>query len=367
MTIDVDIRHRLGNFAIEAKFRNDGHLTALFGASGSGKSSLINMIAGLIQPSTGRIAIDGRVLVDTERGINVPSHRRRIGYVFQEARLFPHLTVRQNLAFGQWFAPAKDRITDTRRVIDLLGVGELLDRMPNGLSGGEKQRVAIGRALFSNPQLLLMDEPLASLDQARKAEILPYIERLRDETEVPIIYVSHSVAEIARLATDIVVMAAGKVTASGSTAEIMQRLDLMPAEERDEAGTVLDMAVVSHDSDFDMTLLRSAVGDMRVPGLLGETGSRIRLRLRARDIIVADRKPEGLSALNLLQGKISSIDHNGALTDLKIDCAGTLVMARITRQSAAQLRLAVGMPVHAVVKTVSIDAAGAFHGARPAH
>jgi molybdate transport system ATP-binding protein len=367
MTIDVDIKHQLGSFPIEAKFKNDGRLTALFGASGSGKSSVINMIAGLIQPRMGRIAIDGRVLVDTERGINVASHKRRVGYVFQEARLFPHLTVRQNLAFGQWFAPAKDRMTDTKRVIDLLGVGELLDRMPNLLSGGEKQRVAIGRALLSNPQLLLMDEPLASLDQARKAEILPYIERLRDETEVPVIYVSHSVAEIARLATDIVVIAEGRVTASGTTAEIMQRLDLMPAEERDEAGTVLDMVVISHDREFDMTLLRSAVGDMRVPGHVGEIGNHVRLRLRARDIIVADRKPEGLSALNLLKGKIFSIDHGGALTDLKIDCAGTMIMARITRQSSAQLKLTVGMPVYAVVKTASIDAAGMVRGGRPSH
>ena len=359
MTIDVDITHRLGDFQIGAKFKSTGRLTALFGASGSGKSSVISMIAGLIRPNVGRITVDERVMIDTTRSVNVPSHKRRIGCVFQEARLFPHLSVRQNLAYGQWFATAKDRTTDTARVIDLLGVGELLERMPNRLSGGEKQRVAIGRALFSSPKLLLMDEPLAALDQARKAEILPYIERLRDETQIPIIYVSHSVAEVARLATDIVVISNGKVTACGPTPDIMQRLDLMPAEERDETGTVLDMMVASYDDGFDMTLLRSAVGEIRTPGQLGKVGKLVRLRLRARDVIIANQKPRGLSALNLLQGKISSISNVGPLTDVKIDCAGTIIMSRITRQSSEHLKLAAGMPVYAVVKTASIDAANA--------
>src|SRR5262245_24496700 len=186
MTLAVDIRHRLGNFQLEASFTTGGGLVALFGRSGSGKTSIINIIAGLIRPHQGRVAIGEEVLVDTARRVFVPRHRRRIGYVFQEGRLFPHLTVRQNLLYGRWFVPQADRRDDLGRVVDLLGIGSILERAPGKLSGGEKQRVAIGRALLASPRLLLMDEPLASLDEARKAEILPYIERLRDQSRVPI-------------------------------------------------------------------------------------------------------------------------------------------------------------------------------------
>lgn len=355
MTIAVDILERLGDFQLDARFASAGRLTALFGPSGSGKSSLINFIAGLIKASDGNVTIDGRVLFDSDKRINVPSHKRRIGYVFQEARLFPHMTVRQNLAYGRWFAPAEDRGTDARGVIDLLGLQPILERMPNRLSGGEKQRVAFGRALLSGPKLLLMDEPLASLDQARKSEIMPYIERLRDETKVPIIYVSHSVAEVARLATDIVVMSNGMVIASGSTGEILQRSDLMPVEEQGEAGSLLEMAVVSFDDRFGITLLRSAVGEIRVPGRFAAIGKTIRLRVRARDVLIASQRPEGLSALNLLQGKIAEINRHGPLVDVKIDCAGTAITSRITYQSSESLKLAIGMPIFAILKTASID------------
>ncbi len=245
MTLLVDVRHRLGAFELDAAFETSGRLVALFGPSGSGKTTLVNLIGGLMRPSEGKIAVDGSTLVDTAAGIFVPRHKRRIGYVFQDARLFPHMTVSQNLRYGRWFAPAGERYADFGHVVELLGIGQLLERRPSLLSGGEKQRVAIGRALLASPKLVLMDEPLASLDEARKAEIMPYIERLRDETKIPIVYVSHSVAEVARLATDIVVLAGGKVTASGSTSEILQRLDLLPEEERGEGGAVLDMEVAA--------------------------------------------------------------------------------------------------------------------------
>ncbi|MBN9270571.1 MAG: molybdenum ABC transporter ATP-binding protein, partial [Mesorhizobium sp.] len=244
MSLLVDIAHRQGSFGIEARFESAGRLTALFGPSGSGKTTLINMIAGLVRPRTGRIVVDGRVLVDSEAGIFVPRHKRRIGMVFQDARLFPHMSVASNLRYGRWFTPAAERYADMKAVVELLGIGQLLDRRPAKLSGGEKQRVAIGRALLASPKLLLMDEPLASLDEARKAEIMPYIERLRDETKIPIVYVSHSIAEVARLASDVVMLAQGKVAAFGPTTEIMRRLDLLPAEERGEGGAVLDMKVL---------------------------------------------------------------------------------------------------------------------------
>ncbi len=213
--LEVDFEHRLGAFELDIHFRTGLGLTALFGRSGAGKTSIVNAIAGLIRPANGRIVVGGSVLTDTESGIRAPVHKRRVGYVFQEARLFPHLTVRQNLLFGRWFGPRSAPWAQLDDVVDLLGIGSLLDRRPVRLSGGEKQRVAIGRALLANPLLLLMDEPLASLDGRLKDEILPYIERLRDQANVPIVYVSHAVSEVTRLASTIVLISDGRVRAVG--------------------------------------------------------------------------------------------------------------------------------------------------------
>ena len=232
--LSVSITHRLGNFTLDAAFESQGGLTALFGRSGAGKTSLINAIAGLYRPDTGRIAIDGVVLTDTASAIFVAAHRRRVGYVFQEGRLFPHLSVRQNLAYGRWFAPKITGGGEFDQIVELLGIAPLLTRRPANLSGGEKQRVAIGRALLARPRLLVMDEPLASLDEGRRGEIFPYIERLRDEMRVPIVYVSHSIPEVARLATTLVVLSEGTVAAIGPTAEIMGRIDLFPLTGRAE-------------------------------------------------------------------------------------------------------------------------------------
>lgn len=356
MSVFVDIENRLGAFELQAKFASSGRLTALFGPSGSGKSSLISVIAGLMRPQKGRVEIDGRVLVDTGKGIYVPRHKRRIGMVFQEALLFPHMSVAHNLRFGRWFTPAADRYADMASVVDLLGIGALLDRRPGRLSGGEKQRVAIGRALLASPKLLLMDEPLASLDEARKAEIMPYIERLRDETKIPIVYVSHSVAEVSRLASDVVMLADGKVVAAGPTGEIMQRLDLLPAGERGEGGAVLDTTIKRHDEEFAMTVLDSQAGEIRVSRLAAAVGAPVRLRIRARDVMLATARPEHLSALNVLPGRIAAIEAGeGASARVRLDCNGAAVMARITRQSRHTLGLEMGQQVFAVVKTVSFD------------
>jgi molybdate transport system ATP-binding protein len=211
MSLEVDTKIRLGNFTLDAAFATEGKITALFGPSGAGKTSLINVISGLIKPEKGRVAVDRTVLLDTERGIDVPAHKRRIGYVFQESRLFPHLTVKQNLLYGRWFAPRDLRRDSLDEVVDLLDLSPLLHRGTLQLSGGEKQRVAIGRALLSSPRLLLLDEPLSSLDEARKQEVMPFLERLRDHARMPIVYVSHSVAEVERLANEVVFMDAGRV------------------------------------------------------------------------------------------------------------------------------------------------------------
>lgn len=221
MTVEVALRQRLGAFRLDLAFTSAARVTALFGPSGSGKTSVVNAVAGLSRPDVGFVRVDGATLVDTKAGVFVPPHRRRIGVVFQEARLFPHLTVRQNLLFGRWFAPREERAGDLAQVVEMLGIGPLLKRRPGALSGGETQRVAIGRALLASPRLLVMDEPLASLDDARKQEILPYLERLRDEARVPIVYVSHSRAEVARLAGEVVLLEDGRIVGQGTPGEVL--------------------------------------------------------------------------------------------------------------------------------------------------
>ena len=363
--LSVAVEHRFGSFALDAAFESAGGLTALFGRSGAGKTTLINAIAGLLRPERGHIVVDGEVLTDTEHGIFVPARRRRIGYVFQEGRLFPHLSVRQNLLYGRWFAPKGGRTGEVELIVDLLGIGALLDRRPALLSGGEKQRVAIGRALLARPRLLVMDEPLASLDEARKTEILPYIERLRDEAGVPIVYVSHQVAEVARLATTMVVLSEGRVAAIGPTASIMGRIDLFPLTGRAEAGAILATRVAGHDPNFGLTTLRAAAGELRVPYLDLPVGAALRVRIRARDVMIALQPPAGLSALNVLPGTVVEIGRtDGPIVEMRLNCAGEALIARLTRRSVETLGLAPGCPVYAVIKSIAFDH-HAFAGAAP--
>ena len=354
--LSVAVRHRFGDFQLDAAFDSPGGLTALFGRSGAGKTSLINAIAGLFRPEEAQIVVDGEVLTDSERGVFMPVRRRRIGYVFQEGRLFPHLTVRQNLLYGRWFAPKGGSAGDFDHVVDLLGIGALLGRRPANLSGGEKQRVAIGRALLSRPRLLVMDEPLASLDEARKSEILPYIERLRDDSAVAIVYVSHAIAEVTRLATTMVVLSHGRVAAVGPTAAIMGRLDLFPLTGRAEAGAILATRVAEHDLTFGLTTLRAAAGRLRVPHLDLPLGSALRVRIRARDVMIALAPPEGLSALNVLPGVVAEIGGGGGpIVDIRLDCTGEALIARLTRRSVEGLGLVPGRRVYAVIKSIAFD------------
>ena len=359
MSLDISLRQRLGAFQLDVAFRAEGGLTALFGRSGSGKTSLVQLVAGLTRPDDGRIAMGERVLVDTETGLFVPAHRRRIGYVFQDARLFPHLTVRQNLLFGQWFAPRAERRADFDGVVDLLGLSPLLARRPQRLSGGEKQRVAIGRALLASPRLLLMDEPLAALDEARKAEIIPYVERLRDDAGIPILYVSHSVSEVRRLASHLVVLASGRVVADGRAADVMDRLDLFPLAADQEPGREIDGQVVAHDPSYGLTEVALAGGAFHLPAVAAPIGGSLRLRIRARDVMIATRAPEGISALNVARGRIVSVRPEGESgLDLVLDCAGDEILARITRRSFDELGLHPDAMVYAVVKAVAFRPAG---------
>jgi molybdate transport system ATP-binding protein len=356
VSLEVRIVHQLGAFRLDADFTSDGRVTALFGPSGAGKTSVVNSLAGLIRPTTGRVVVDGQLLFDDRAGVCVPPHRRRIGYVFQEGRLFPHLTVRQNLLYGWWFTPRSERHEQLDPVIDLLGLRALLGRRPGRLSGGEKQRVALGRALLASPRLLLMDEPLASLDAARKDEILPYIERLRDETRVPIVYVSHSVSEVARLANTLVVLADGRVVASGPVGTVMSRLDLVSLVGRDEAGAILETTVAGTDTESGLTTLHSTAGDLHVARLDLPVASKVRVRIRARDVMIAASAPKDLSALNVLEGIVAEIGPtDGAAAELRLECHGTPLLARLTRHSIDRLGLTPGRRVYAVIKAVAIE------------
>jgi molybdate transport system ATP-binding protein len=355
--IEVDIEAALGNFVLAAKFAAPtSGITALFGRSGAGKTSIVNALAGLLTPARGRIAVRGEPLFDSERRINLPPEKRRLGYVFQEARLFPHYSVRGNLLYGakRVDAAAFDR------VIALLALGPLLRRRPGDLSGGEKQRVAIGRAILAEPRLLLMDEPLAALDTARKEEILPFIAALRGALDIPVVYVSHAMEEVIRLADTLVLVDAGKIAATGTVEALTSRLDLRPLTGRFEAGAVIRTVLRGHDKVYGLSELAFPGGRLRVPHVDLPLGTPLRLRIHARDVVLATAPPSGLSIRNAFAGRVAEISpEDGPLVDLRLDI-GTpaepvMLWARITQRALADLRLQVGSPVHALVKTVALE------------
>ncbi|HSU77876.1 MAG TPA: molybdenum ABC transporter ATP-binding protein [Burkholderiales bacterium] len=352
--LEFAARYAAGAFALDAAFKTGPGITALFGRSGAGKSTVLALIAGLARAQSGRIAVDERLLYDSAAGIDAPPHRRRIGYVFQEGRLLPHLTVRQNLLYGRFFFP-NGRLP-LAQAVALLGLEQLLERRPAKLSGGEKQRVAIGRALLSDPAILLLDEPLASLDAPRKAEILYYIERLRDELTVPMVYVSHSLDEVVRLADSIVVLSEGRVVGSGAMREMMGRAELRPYLGHHEGGAVIEARVVHQDLQSGLAHLAFGGGVFEIPDVEALVGERIRVQVRARDVSLALARPVGLSIRNIFAATVVSFAADeGPSLDVELDIAGTPLTARITRKSATELGLRSGVPVFALVKSVSID------------
>jgi molybdate transport system ATP-binding protein len=354
MGLEVDLRHRFPGFELEVRFAAPDGVTALFGRSGSGKTTVVNAVAGLLRPEGGRASVDGYELFDVAARRWVPPHRRRVGYVFQDGRLFPHLSVRHNLLYGRWFSGASRDGAEFDRIVALLGIGDLLSRRPGALSGGEKQRVAIGRALLSRPRLLLMDEPLAALDDARKAEILPYLERIRDGARVPILYVSHSVAEVARLATTVVALAAGRVVQIGAAAEVLSDPDAVPTFGVREAGAILTGRVLRHHAD-GLTEVVVSAGSLLLPGVSAEPGTSLRIRIEAQDVILSRSRPEGLSALNILPAEVASLRRGegpGVVVQLK--AGDDRILARITRRSADALQLEPGVRCFGIVKSVSV-------------
>lgn len=330
-------------------------VVALFGRSGCGKTTVINILSGLLQPDEGRVELDGVVLTDTRERIRIPVERRRIGYVFQDARLFPHLGVLANLRYGLRRAPTASRAIELDEVLALLGLEPLLERRPYQLSGGERQRVALGRALLSQPRLLLLDEPLSGLDAARREEVLPYLERLRDALAIPMVYVSHQLEEVLRLATHVALMEAGEIVAAGVLSEISLRPELRAIVGSEAAGAVLDGQVTRVDVAGGMADVQLGGGVLHVSLQDARVGARIRVQLLARDIILATEQPRGLSVRNALAGVITEFaDDVGNAVLVKVDIgSGAALLARVTRHAMQDLGLRSGLRVWVLVKAVS--------------
>jgi molybdate transport system ATP-binding protein len=369
MTLEVSLRHEFTAFALDAEFTCGPGITALFGPSGAGKTTVLRAIAGLFKLRDGRIVLDERVLTDTASHIALAPHARKLGVVFQEPRLFPHLSVEGNLRFGWQRARPRLSEADVAELIASLELEPLLHRGPSKLSGGERQRVAIGRALLASPSLLLLDEPLAGLDRPLKEEILPYLERLRDEARVPILYVSHAIDEVIRLADEVVVMAAGRVIAHGNVFEVFARSELGPLV-GDQAGAVIAATVKAHHGADQLSELDFAGHRLLVPLIAVPIGLNVRLRILARDITLALDRPSRISANNILPAAVvEAAPGHGGQASITLDCSGARLLAEITRASAARLGLAPGTPVYAIIKSVTLDlrpvAPPPPHGADP--
>ncbi len=358
--LQVRAHVRFGDaFALDADVQLPGQgVTAVFGPSGCGKTTLLRAVAGLTRPAPGRIVVAGDTWQDDAAGLWRPTHRRPLGMVFQEASLFDHLSVQGNLDFGLKRVPAAERQVSLAQAVELLGIGHLLDRRPGQLSGGERQRVAIARALATSPRLLLMDEPLAALDAARKAEVLPWFERLARELRIPMLYVTHSLDEVARLADHLLLLKNGQAVAQGPVAELMARLDVAQAH-GDAAGALIDGVVERIEADYQLLHVRFAGGViqcMHTPGAPArEVGQRLRLRVQARDVSLTLHAAQDSSILNLLPARVQSLAGDSAAQVLvALDAGGTPLLARVTRKSADTLRLAPGQPVFAQIKGVAV-------------
>ena len=355
--LSVEIDHPFETFQLNARFQAPLNTsTALFGPSGAGKTSILKAIAGLWRPRHCLISIGDDVLTDTDKGVFVPPHKRRFSFVFQDSRLFPHMTVQQNLKYGMNRVGSKTDDTMLSELVSLLGLTDLLSRRPRLLSGGERQRVAIGRALLARPRLMLMDEPLASLDLPRRNEILKLLEQVRDSQRTPMIYVSHTPTEVARLTDQMVLLSAGTCVAAGPTPEVIGRLDLVPFTGQNDPGAILIGIVSDNDPSSHMSRVTFDGGELRLPMEPRPTGSVVRLRVPARDVLIATKRPEAISANNIIEGQVLEINAAGpGEVDLAIGCGASRVLARITNDSCARLGLRPGARVYAIIKSVTVD------------
>ncbi|PZQ18836.1 MAG: molybdenum ABC transporter ATP-binding protein [Ancylobacter novellus] len=353
MTLSVDIRRSVGDFALDVAFEAPAGVTAVLGRSGAGKSTLVSAVSGLVRPDEGRIALGGATLFDATARTNLSAPKRRIGVVFQDSRLFPHLSVRSNLLFGRRRRGAT--APDFDLVVETLGIGHLLDRRPRSLSGGERQRVAIGRALLSGPRALLFDEPLAALDAERKAEIMPFLQTVVAGAEIPVLYVTHALEEARRLADWLVVLDAGRVAAAGPVEAAIASAGLESAGDRFLDGVTVEATIAEIDERFELTGL--ALGPHRVwaPGILGAPGEGARIRFLARDVALSLDPPSRSSVRNVLPGVVRGLKRGqGPYASVTVDVGGAVLKAELTRRAVDDLALAPGKVVHALVKSVAV-------------
>lgn len=352
--LDVTLSHRFDGFDLDVAFQAPAGITAIFGPSGSGKSTLLKSVAGLIRPQSGRIVLGDRVLFDSRSRVFKSAPERRIGVVFQEGRLFPHMSVRKNLTYGQR-GHATSAPSDIDPIVDLLGIGHLLDRQPNTLSGGEAQRVAIGRALLSAPDLLLMDEPLASLDERRKAEILPYLERLKETIGTPILYVSHSLTEVLQLSNMLVVLSDGKVVEQGATDDLISRPELARHFGADQISSYLSATVISDAGPDGVCQVETAGGPLFLPGVRAESGTALRLRIPMRDVVLFNDDPVSLGTAAAIKGTVAGVGPaDGFGVDVALQIGSDVLRTRITSQEVEALGLQAGMLLYARVRPADV-------------
>ena len=349
--LQINVKKQLGQLALQANIQvPDQGVTAIFGLSGSGKTSLINLVSGLIQPDEGFIRLNDRTLVDMESQESLPTHLRKIGYVFQDARLFPHYTVKGNLRYGMKNVSQDD----FNYIVDLLGITNLLKRYPLTLSGGEKQRVAIGRALLAEPDILLMDEPLSALDVPRKRELMQYLERLSKEINIPILYVTHSLDELLRLADRVVLMENGIVKAYDSVEKIWNSPIFAPWKEESEQSSVLALPVHLHNPPYKMTALSLGEQALWIHQVPANVGERVRVCIYSSDVSITLQKPEKTSIRNILHGQVAQIEIQDARVDLAVFVDGHKIWASISKWAQNELRFAVGQDVYVQIKAVSV-------------
>jgi molybdate transport system ATP-binding protein len=356
--LSIEVRAVLGEFELDVARRIDTRgVTALFGPSGSGKSTLLRIVAGLETRAVGRVALGDEVWLDSDHRVEVPAYRRPVGYMFQDARLFGHLSAEGNLRYAERRSASARQAVTFAEVVEALDLEALLSRRIGGLSGGERQRVALGRTLLTQPRLLLLDEPLAALDPRRKMEILPYVEELHPRFGIPTIYVSHAVDEVALLADRTVVLDRGRVAADGPTADILEHLDLQPLAERGGAATVIEARVTGHDEHYQLTRFEIGGQTLSVPGTELAEGELARLVVRARDVSLATERPRSVSIRNVLDGTVVDIreDAGSAFAEVAVDLGPARVRARVTRASLHELGLEVGSPVFAMLKSISLE------------
>ena len=352
----LTVKLKRGNFSllVEENIPLE-NVTALFGESGSGKTTLLRIIAGLEKKAWGKVALGKTYWQNDETKTFLPPHKRSIGYVFQDNRLFNHLNVEGNLRFGHDRSDAKNGV-QFNDVVDALDLSNLLLRTPHSLSGGEKQLVSIGRALLSDPELLLMDEPLSALDAKRKAEVIPYIEQLPSNFSIPVLYVTHNLEEVTRLAPNMLLISEGKIAGKGKVEKLLERIDLWSVTERLAAGSVLNAEVKTHLSDWGMTILTVAGHELRIPAISTPLGTFVRLRVQAKDVALATQKPVGLSIRNILSAQILSIDiEKDIFAEVLLDIGGTNLRARVTREAVDDLKLATGQKIYALIKSAALE------------